>query len=185
MSGRLKLYAGPAIEPVSVADLRLFGRISSDVTDATLTPLIVSARKQAEKLQNRAFVTQTWDLVFDSFPTCPIRIPMPPLISLVSVTITSITGAVTTMTLTDFVVDSSGGCGQISLKYNKYWPSVITERAGVVIRFTCGYGAAAANVPDDLQKAVAVGALWLYDHPSEPMTKLFYDLLGSDGIVSV
>lgn len=185
MSGRLKLITDAAIEPVAPADLRSFGRVSSDVEDSALIPLIVTARQQAEGYQNRAYITQTRELVFDSFPCCPIRIPLPPLISLVSVTVTDINGAVTTMTLTDFVVDTSGACGQISLKYNKSWPSVIPERAGVVIRFTAGYGEVAELVPGKIKIAIIVGALWLYDHPGEPMTDLFHALLDDDRVQAV
>lgn len=185
MNGRLKLYTAPTVEPVVPADLRLFGRISSDVTDGTLTPIIAAARQQAENYQNRAFITQTWELVFDGYPTCPIRIPKAPLISLVSVKVTSIAGVVTTMTLTDFLVDTSGINGQISLKYGKSWPAVIPERAGVVIQFTCGFGAAASNVPDRIKVAIETGALWLYDHPGEPMTDAFNLLLDLDRIQPV
>jgi len=185
MSGRLKLITDAAIEPVTPADLRSFGRISSEVVDADLIPLIVTARQLAENYQNRAYVTQTRELVFDAFPDCPIQIPLPPLISLVSVVVTDINGTVTTMTLTDFVVDTSGACGQISLKYNKSWPSVIPERAGVVIRFTAGYGAVAELVPGKIKTALTVGALWLYDHPGEAMTDLFYTLLNDDRVQSV
>lgn len=182
MSGRLKQITGPAAEPVLPADLRTFGRIPSEVIDATLTPLIKTARQQAEAHQNRAFITQTWELVFDSFPDCPIQMPLPPLISLVSSKITDINGTVTTMTLTDFITDTSGGKGAISLKYNKTWPAVIPERAGVVLRFTCGYGADGSLVPDRVRTAITLGALWYFDHPSEPMTDAFFLELDSDAI---
>lgn len=182
MSGRLKQITGPVQEPVTVDDLRLYGRISSDVTDAALASLLASARQQAENYQNRAFITQTWELVFDSFPDYPVQIPLPPLVFLVSVTITDITGTVTPMTLTDFITDTSGGKGTISLKYNKYWPSVIPERAGVVIRFICGYGADGSDVSERVKLAIYLGALWYYDHPGEPMTPAFFAELDPDAI---
>jgi len=182
MEGRLKLITGPAVEPVLPADVRAFGRISSDVTDGTLTSIIKSARDTAEGYQNRAYITQTWELVYDGFPVCPIQIPKPPLISLVSVTITDINGTVTTMTLTDFLVDTSGAIGTISLKYGKYWPSVTPERAGVVIRVTCGYGAAAANVPDKIKEAITIGAITRYYNPEAALPEAFYKSLDPDAI---
>jgi len=185
MSGRLKLITGPVGEPVLPEDVRLYGRISSDVTDATLNLLIASARQEAEGYQNRAYIAQTWELVFDSFPICPIRIPLPPLISLVSVAITDISGTVTAMSLTDFIVDSSGANGSINLKYGKNWPSVIPEYAGVVIRFTAGYGDSDFVVPDRVKTAIILGAVYRYDNPGGPMPDAFFMELDLDKIQTV
>lgn len=182
MDGRSQLITGPAIEPVVPADLRLYGHLSADVSDATLTPLITAARQMAEDHQNKAYLTQTRELIFDGFPATPIRIPHPPIISLVSVKITDITGAVTTMTLTDFIVDMSGGVAQISLKYGKYWPVVIPEWSGVAVRYTCGYGATATTVPEIVKTAIILGALFRYDNADAPMTAAFFQLLDFDQI---
>lgn len=188
MAGRLKLITPPALEPVLPADLRTFGRISTDIVDATLTPLIKAAREAAEGYQNRAYITQTWELVFDDYSYLPLDIPLPPLISLVSVAITDINGVVLSpaFAITNFVVDTSGGGkGRIALKYGKYWPSVTPERAGLAIRFTCGYGAAAANVPDRIKTAIILGALFRFDNTESEMPEAFYRELDSDRIVPV
>jgi uncharacterized phiE125 gp8 family phage protein len=182
MSGRLKLITKPAIEPVTVDDVRLFGRMPDDVDDEAIEPLIASARKAAEEYQGRAYITQTWELVFDSFPACPIQIPKPPLLTLVSVQVTDITGSLTTMTLTDFLVDPSGACGTISLKYGKSWPAVIPERAGVVIRFTCGYGPAASDVPDRVKMAIIFGAVFRHFDTESQLPDAFYRELDDDCI---
>jgi uncharacterized phiE125 gp8 family phage protein len=183
MGGRLKRITPPAVEPVLPADLRTFGRISTDVADATLTSIIKMARELAENYQNRAYITQTWELIFDEFPALPLDIPLPPLVSLVSVNVTDIDGVTTAMTLTDFTVDTSGGKGRIFLKYGEDWPSVIPEYAGVVFRFTCGYGSAGASVPSATLIAIELGALWIYDHPGEAMTEAFYRILDPERVI--
>lgn len=185
MQGRLKLITGPAVEPVLPADLRTFGRLSSDVADGTLTPLIKAAREAAEAYQNRAYITQIWELIFDGYPCGVIDIPKPPLVSLTSVTVTDINGTVTAMNTADFVVDTTAAKGSISLRYGKYWPGVIPERAGVAIRFTCGYGAAGANVPDRVKIAIALGALFRYDNAEGEMPEAFYRELDPDRIIPV
>lgn len=184
MAGRLKLITGPAGEPVLPADLRTFGRLSTDVVDATLISLIKTTREAAEAHQNKAYIAQTWELVFDSYPRCPIEIPKPPLASIVSVIVTDISGNVTTVPTTNFVVDTSGGRGTISLKYGKYWPTVTPERAGVVVRFTCGYANSAA-VPEQVKTAIALGALFRFDNADGEMPDAFYRELDSERIIPV
>ncbi len=181
MAGRLKLITPPATEPVIPADLRLFGRIPGEVEAAQLEPLIAAAREAAEAHLNRAIITQTWEMVLDYYPCCPISVPLPPLISLQAVTITDIAGNTTTMQTTDFVVDASGCKGEISLRYGKSWPSVTPERAGVVIRFMAGYGDADA-VPQRIKEAIIVHALAAYDSPGEPVPEVFYTLLNADRV---
>jgi uncharacterized phiE125 gp8 family phage protein len=184
MEWRTKLITAPATEPVTPADLRLFGRIPSDVSDATLTPLIKSAREAAEDYQNRAYITQAWELIGDTIPTCDIDLPLPPAIALTSVTITDTTGTATTVPTTDFTLDTSGGKARLSLKYGKNYPAVTPEKAGVAIRWTCGYGAASA-VPERIKTAIILGALWYYDHPAEPMTEAFFKELDANRLTPV
>jgi uncharacterized phiE125 gp8 family phage protein len=185
MAGRLKLITAPASEPVTTADLRAFGRISEDVPDATLVPLIIAARQQAEAHLNRALINQVWELIFDRFPRMPVSIARPPLVSLTSVTITDITGSTTTMATSDFVVDTSGVCGMLALKHGKAWPAVTPETGGVAIRFTAGYGAAAADVPETFRIAIMLGALSLRDNPLEPLPKAFFDMLTPERVMPV
>lgn len=185
MAGRLRLITPPATEPVTSTDLRLYGRIPSDVPDLALAPLITAARQQAEQYQSRAYITQTWELVFDGFPVGAIALPVSPLLGLTSVTVTDITGTVTTVPTSDFVVDTSGSVGTISLKYGKSWPSVTPEKAGVVIRFTAGYGATDTDVPDRVKTAIILAALWRYDNTDAELPKAFFMELDSDRVGQV
>ncbi len=53
--------------------------------DDEITQIIKTAREYCEGFQNRAFITQTWELWYDSFPAEDyIKIPLPPLISISS-----------------------------------------------------------------------------------------------------
>jgi uncharacterized phiE125 gp8 family phage protein len=185
MAGRLKLITGPAAEPVTAADLRAFGRISSDVLDATLTPLLAAARQLAEDYLNRALINQTYELVYDDFPDLPFSLPMPPLSALTSAKVTDTTGAVTTMDNSDFVVDSSGGMASMNLKNGKAWPAVTPGYAGVAIRYVTGYGATGASVPDSIKLAIKAAALSMYDNPSADFSAVFHALLDPERVMPV
>ena len=75
----LTIVTAPTIEPVTVAETREHLRIDEDDEDALLTTFIEIARDYCEGYQNRAYITQTWDLWLDDFPDSPFKIPFPPL----------------------------------------------------------------------------------------------------------
>ena len=76
----LKLSAAPALEPLSLKEVKLHLRVDSDEEDTLIQSLIAAARMDCEKFQNRAYITQTWELWMDSWPDKDfIELPLPPL----------------------------------------------------------------------------------------------------------
>ena len=67
----LNLITAPSAEVFTVATAKEHLRIEASVTedDALITALIVSARTAVEEWLQRALVTQTWEVSFDSFPS--------------------------------------------------------------------------------------------------------------------
>ena len=66
----LVLVTGPAEEPISLDEAKLYLRIGLEqaTEDDLLNVLIAAARSRAEERQGRAYLTQTWDLFLDAFP---------------------------------------------------------------------------------------------------------------------
>lgn len=159
--GRLLLQA-PAGAPVSLDDAKLHLRIDGDAENATIERLVRAATSNAERLTNRAFVTQRWALTLDRFPGCnqPIKIPLPPLQSVESIKYFDSTDTEQTLPASDYVVDPGGLLGQVLPAWRKSWPSISGRPMGVRIEFTAGYGDANA-VPPDIVSAILllVGSL--------------------------
>jgi hypothetical protein len=65
----LILVTGPAEEPISLAEAKAHLRVIYDDDDDLISALIAAARHYAESICRRAFVTQTWKLVLDAFPS--------------------------------------------------------------------------------------------------------------------
>lgn len=65
----LVLITPPAVEPVCLADVKAFLRIEDDTEDQIITDLITAAREYLENRTGRAFITQTWQLTDDGFPS--------------------------------------------------------------------------------------------------------------------
>lgn len=152
---KLKLYAGPTTEPVTLAEVKLHLRIDHTEEDALLTGLVTAARQLLENDVRRALITQTWELVLDAFPgEGYLCLPRPPLQSVTSVTYTTQAGVATTFAASNYVVDTYTEPGRIVLKTGSSWPGeTLKEAAGVVVRYVAGFGAASA-VPQLFKQAI-------------------------------
>lgn len=111
----------------------------SNADDTYLTSLITVARRWCEDYQNRACITQTWDLYLDEFPAEDyIEVPMPPLASVTTLKYKDTAGTLQTWAATNYVVDTMSEPGRIALAYGVSWPSTYDEIQAVQIRFVCG-----------------------------------------------
>jgi uncharacterized phiE125 gp8 family phage protein len=145
-------------------------KYSSDTTEDTLlTALITSARQYVEAVTRRQLITATWDFYLDMFPSHNfINIPLGKLQSITSMAYTDSDGTVTTMGVTtDYLVDSSSEPGRIVLPFSGSWPSSTLYTVNpIAIRFICGYGATAADVPAAIRSAIKMTVEDLYENRS-------------------
>lgn len=151
----LKLITPPAEEPITLQEAKLHLRVDSNDDDTLITSLITSAREYCEDFLNRALITQTWDLTLDDWPDEDyIKVPLPPLQSVTSVTYYDTDNNATVMDAADYFVDDQSEPGRVHLAYGESWPSTTLRPAnGVVVRFVAGYGNA-ANVPQKIKQAM-------------------------------
>jgi len=161
--------------------------------DDLLTGFIKAAREYSESYQNRAFITQTWELLLDEFPDSPFQLPLPPLQSVESIKYYDKEGNESSIDTADYEVDTESYKGRVALAYGKSWPSVtLRPMNGVVMQFKAGYGDAAANVPELVRLAIKVLAGHMYEnreatdtkeHPEVPFA--VHSLLGLKRIVPI
>lgn len=119
------------------------------IEDDYLSALITAARQYCEDSQNRAYITQTWELAFDYWPGTIIDIPKGNLQTIDSVKYKNSAGVITTLAATTgYVYSARGLLGRLTPAYGKSWPSFTAYPLdAVVIEFMCGYGDTAADVP--------------------------------------
>lgn len=169
----LVLVTPPAFEPVTLDEAKL--HLKQDGTtadDALITELVVAAREACERLQDRSYVTQVWDLFLDEFPRPyagrqqPIELPRAPVQTVTSVKYTPLGGAQVTMVAgTDYVASLKDQReGKVWPKAGTWWPQDVLETAdAVVVRYDAGFGLAAA-VPARIKQLVKrVVAHWYYN----------------------
>ncbi|MDD4985870.1 MAG: head-tail connector protein [Dehalococcoidales bacterium] len=148
----LKLKTAPTTEPVSLTEAKLHCRVEVDTDDTLITALIKAAREYCEGFQRRAYITQTWELWLDKFPTTPFDIPRPPLQSIDSINYYGTDD--TEYEFEEYYADVESTPGRLELNYLESWPSeTLRDINGVCITFKAGYGAAAA-VPQSIKQAI-------------------------------
>ncbi len=150
---------------------------ASNVTeDALLASLITSARQYAETLTRRQFITATFDMFLDAFPSKrEIKIPYGQLQSVASVKYKTSEGVETTMTAgSDYLVDTTSDHGRIVLPTGKSWASFIPYPLNpITIRFICGYGLP-ADVPAGIKTAIKMIAAGMYENRESQGTQQLY-----------
>lgn len=165
----LRLITAPTVEPVTLVEAKLHLRVDHSDDDLLISSFISAARIFCEKFTARAFVTQTWELVLDSFPTEEIQIPLPPLQSVTSVVYDASDGFETTLVAgTNYAVDTASEPGWV-VPMTSGWPQPLDAINAVRIRFVAGYAPSddspsdlARNVPASLKHAILLHVGNLY-----------------------
>jgi uncharacterized phiE125 gp8 family phage protein len=156
------LLTPPAAEPISLEQAKARLRISDTSQDARLTHLIRSARQRVEGDTGRALITQTWlerrdrwdgDGRLCAFAT-QFKLPKPPLIAIEAITIYAADDTPTEHDPADFFIDTLSEPGRLALRPNGQFPQPGRDVGGIEIRFTCGYGESAEDVPAPLVEAI-------------------------------
>lgn len=156
----LKQVTEPVTEPVSLEEAKAHLRVDGADDDALLGRLITAARRAAEQLTGRAFITQTWDLYLDVAPSFALKLPRPPLQSAIVTTYGDDDQAVV-FDASSYLVDTVCDPGRLVPKTN--WPTGLRVANGFQVRFVAGYGAA-ADVPDDIKQGILLLVGHLYEN---------------------
>jgi len=179
------LVTAPTSEPVTAPELLL--HLRTDATDfPNAAAFITDARQEIENRSGLAFITQTWRLSLDRWPTGgeawwdgvrdgsiaelygnaqrSIALPKWPLASITSVKVYDEDSNETAVTVANvFDVDAYSTPGRMTLKRGQTWPIALRSSNAIEIVYVAGYPSA-ANVPSPMKRAVKQLAAYLYSH---------------------
>ncbi|MCH9011272.1 MAG: phage head-tail connector protein [Chloroflexi bacterium] len=145
----------PTVEPVSLDEVKDHSRVDGTDSDAVLTILLQAAREYVEHHQKRQLITATYELTLDEFPSGPIILPNPPLISVTSISYEDTAGDTQTWASSNYQVDITELRGSISVEPNVTYPTTETDRKNAVtITFDAGYGTSPSDVPETTRLAI-------------------------------
>ncbi len=155
--------ASPSVEPVTLAEIKSFVRITTGVEDSIINALITSARITAEKYCNRAFIERTFELFTDFPPMAQsLEFPLSPISVITKVSSFAKDDTETVFNVSNYHTDLVGVPPRIVLKESGTWPTNTRNTNGFKVTFTAGYGDAASDVPASIKDAikVIVAHLW-------------------------
>lgn len=200
------LVTAPAREPVTATELRLHLRTNDDdLPDAE--SYVRDARQEIENRTGLAFLTQTWRLALDRWPTGgeawwdgvrdgsiaelygnaqrSIALPKWPLQSITSVTVYDEASNASAVTVANiFDVDLYSRPGRMSLRKGQTWPVALRGSNAIEIVYVAGY-TTAPNVPAPMARAVKQLASYLYSHRGDDCDpKEAYEASGAASIMA-
>ena len=193
----LSLVTAPTIEPLTLAEAKDHLREDGTDQDPWIIGAIVSAREWIESYVRRAIMTQTWDLTMDKFPRKDpvdlyktlvrddtIEVPLPPLISVVSLKYVDNDGATQTLAANKYIVDSKRNPGRVTPAFQEVWPDSRNIVNAVTLQFTAGYGPAVTDVPESIKSAMLLLISHLYENREATSTfKLTEIPMGVKGLL--
>lgn len=149
----LTLLQAPALEPVSLDDAKLHLRVTEADEDSLISIYIAAARRTAEALCRRSFITQKWRLTLDAFPAC-VELERGPVQSIDAISYLDWAGAwqtVNTPAAPAYAIDLTSPLPRLMPGWGQSWPDVRPQIASVRIDYTAGYGLTAATVPEAIR----------------------------------
>lgn len=167
----LILVTGPAVTPVDLAAAKAQLHIDADDDDQNtlIEEKIAAATEDLDGPAGslgRALITQTWTLYLDRFPhghdrravrrghrADAIRLPLPPLMSVTSITYTDGAGEVQALPPDQYVV-REGEMAVVEPAYGCCWPWSRCQPRAIAVTFVAGYGDAPAAVPAPIRSAL-------------------------------
>jgi len=153
IDARTVRLAGPAVEPITLAEAKLHLRVDTTADNDYITGLIEAARVHCEQVSGRSFVTQTITGGIAGWPNDGvIRLIYSPLQSVTSIKYTDEDGDESTLSTDVYGVDTK--LDLVYLKNGQTWPAdVLRDYDPITVTWVAGYGLA-ATVPETYKHAI-------------------------------
>ncbi|MAF43063.1 MAG: hypothetical protein CMI54_02680 [Parcubacteria group bacterium] len=158
----------PAIEPVTLDEMKDFLKVEHTEDDALIFGLIVAARGLAEEYTHRAFISQTLIFQMDAIPSHGvIDLPKAPLQSVTTFQYVDSDGNTQTWGSSNYRVDTVMEPGRVTAAYDVSWPTVRAVTGAVTITYVAGYGSTRNDIPEGIRLAIMLMVSDLYENGSD------------------
>jgi uncharacterized phiE125 gp8 family phage protein len=168
--------SAPAVEPVSLTDVKAHLRIDTNDEDALLQSLIMTARLHIEVALGLALITQTWSCYFDRWRASTsssyggrtgsdaVTLPLSPIKSVDAIRIYSADGTFASLPLTGFTFDLVSRHARVARRAGTAAPVSGRPLNGIEIAVTAGFGTTSADIPAPIRQAHLLLVTHWYEH---------------------
>ena len=161
---QLVLKTAPTKQPITLDQAKGHIRVELEehADDDLIRVQVKAATLAAETFTMRQFMTATYELLLDKFPTV-IDVPRPPLRTVNSIKYIDTDGNKQTLDTSVYTVDTVSMVGRIVLAYEQSWPQTRVQIQAVTVNYDAGYGTR-ADIPPDIIAAIKLYLGHLYEN---------------------
>ena len=158
---RRYILAAPAVEPLTLADVKRWLRVDHADDDGLIGSLIKGARERIEARTGRAVIAQPWRVVLDGWPNGGrIALPLLPVVSVTAVRVFNAAGVASQLASTLYALERGAEPPCLAVTGA---PNPGRARNGIEIDLVAGYGAAPADCPEPLRHAMQLLVIAAYE----------------------
>lgn len=179
----IKVTSQPALEPVSVAEIKNFLRIDITADDGLISDLIIAARQLAEEYTRRKFISTAITLTLDCWPTSRgemwwdgsrdgyigeidghakfIRLPYAPILSVTSITTYDDDSVASVYDAANYRLDEAG---RVYLNQGAVWPINLRDYNAIAVAYAAGYGTSPSSVPAAIRHGIKITVASMYEN---------------------
>jgi uncharacterized phiE125 gp8 family phage protein len=151
----LILSTPPALEPLTLAEVKAHLRVVHADDDDFIAKLIVAARRQVEARTALRLLSQVWRITLDCWPDDGIvLLPLTPVMSVDDVKVFSADDISAGIDPSHYFVDVAALPPRLAFRQSRVPPQPGRIINGIEITLTAGFGATAAAVPQELKQAM-------------------------------
>jgi uncharacterized phiE125 gp8 family phage protein len=160
----LILTTPPATEPVALAEAKEHLRVTHTDDDQYISTLINAARRQIEARTGLRLITQAWSLFKDCWPVAPtLSLELSPVSAVADILVYGEEETPAVYDPAHYYLDAVSKPARVVLRSDRLPPMPGRRVNGIEVRFTAGFGNAAA-VPQDLKQAILILVAHWFDH---------------------
>lgn len=164
--------APPAALPVSLTLAKANMRVDGNDMDTLITSWIMGIVATLEHEIGQCLIEQTWRVTVDSFPAA-LSLPHP-VMSVTSVKYFDVDGVEQTLDSAAYRLVKMRYRSDLMPARGVSWPATMADRE-VTVEVVCGYGAAPADVPENVQLYILAKLVEQFD----PATRMERDTVQS------
>ena len=175
---KMTTVSAPAVEPVNLAEVKSFLRITHNQEDSVLNGYIKAARMFCENYTGKSFINRSLLARYERLENPEhILLPRGPVVSVDDVKTYGTDETVTVLSDDAYALDVVVGSLKIASLAN-----LNGQRGGhkvLDVTYTAGYGDTADDVPEPIRQAILMKATQMYEGRGDVPLTLPFDMIAS------